>query len=130
MNTYYLHSRLCLLTALIYCLTVLLEYLDLFRTKWQGTANIWEGLGPARRTFWLDHYLKLLYLVFHTFQPFYFPIILALCLYTAYNSGIILAKIVTYYSAGILGASLEFMHMITYSIGILGSFLSLILQWW
>ena len=27
-----------------------------------------------------------------------FPIILVLCLYMAYNSGIILAKIVTYYS--------------------------------
>ena len=30
MTIYYLHSRLCLLTALIEYLTVLLEYLDLF----------------------------------------------------------------------------------------------------
>ena len=33
MTIYYLHSRLCLLTALIKCLTVLLEYLDLFQTR-------------------------------------------------------------------------------------------------
>ena len=36
-----------LLTALIECLTVLLEYLDLLQTRCQGTASIWEGLGPA-----------------------------------------------------------------------------------
>ena len=80
-----------------------------FANRWQGTANIWEGLGPARQAFSLPHCLKLLYLMFHTFQLFQFSIILVLCLYTAYNSGIILAKIVTYNSsnyAGILGASL------------------------
>ena len=54
--------------------------------------------GPARCAFWLHHCLKLLYPVFHMFQLFQFPIILVLCLYTAYNSAIILAKIVTYYS--------------------------------
>ena len=42
--------------------------------------------------------LKLMYLMFNMFQPFWFPIILILCLCTAYNSGIILIKIVTYYS--------------------------------
>ena len=56
-------------------------------------ANIWEGLGPARHAFWLHHCLKLLYLMFHMFQLFQFPIILVLCLYAAYNSGIILTKI-------------------------------------
>ena len=61
---YYLHSRLCLLTALIEYLTV--------QTRWQGTENIWQGLDPARRP------------------------CLSLCM--AYNSGIILTKIVTYYS--------------------------------
>ena len=40
----YTCSRLCLLTALIECLTVLLEYLDLLQTKCQSKANIWEGL--------------------------------------------------------------------------------------
>ena len=69
----------CLLTALIECLTVLLEYLDLLQTRWQGTANIWEGLGPVRRAFWLHHCLKLMYLMYHMFQ---FLIILVLCLYT------------------------------------------------
>ena len=58
------------LTALIEYLTVLLEYFDLFQTKWQGTANIWERLGPSWRAFRLHHCLKLLYLVFHTFQLF------------------------------------------------------------
>ena len=43
---YYLDSRLCLLIALIEYLTVLLGYLDLLQTGWQGTANDWEGLGP------------------------------------------------------------------------------------
>ena len=47
MSIYYLHSRLCLLIALIEYLTDLLGYLDLLQTRWQGTANIWEGLGPA-----------------------------------------------------------------------------------
>ena len=95
---YYLHSRLCLLTALIKYLSVLLEYLDLQQTKWQGSANIWEVQGFARYAFQLFHCLKLMYLVFHVFQPIQFPIILVLCLCTAYNSGIILAKIVIYYS--------------------------------
>ena len=65
------------------------------QTSWQGTASIWEGLGSARHAFLLCHCLKLIYLVFHMFQ---LPIILILCLCTAYNSGIILVKIVTYYS--------------------------------
>ena len=43
MTIYYLHSRLCVPTALIEYLTVLLEYLDLLQTRWQGIANIWEG---------------------------------------------------------------------------------------
>ena len=85
------------IAALIEYLTVLLECLDLLQTRWQGTASIWEGLGPARNAFLLCHYLqlKLMYLMFHMFQ---LPIILILCLCVAYNSGIILAKIVTYYS--------------------------------
>ena len=83
------------IAALIEYLTVLLECLDLLQTRWQGTASIWEGLGPARDAFLLCHYLKLMYLMFHMFQ---LPIILILCLCVAYNSGIILAKIVTYYS--------------------------------
>ena len=29
-------------------LSVLLEYLDLLQSRWQGKASIWEGLGPAR----------------------------------------------------------------------------------
>ena len=62
-----LQSRLCLLTALIEYLNVLLEYLNHLQTRWQGTANIWEGLGPVRHAFWLHHCLKLLYLVFHMF---------------------------------------------------------------
>ena len=33
------------LTALInQCLTVILEYIDLFNFYWQGTANFWLGL--------------------------------------------------------------------------------------
>ena len=32
------------------CLTVLLEYPDLFQSQWQGTASIWEGLGSTRPT--------------------------------------------------------------------------------
>ena len=40
---YNLHSRLCLLTALIDYLTVLLEYLDLLQTGWQDTVKIWEA---------------------------------------------------------------------------------------
>ena len=40
-----------LVTALIECLTVLLEYLDLLQSQWQGTAIIWEGLGPTKPTF-------------------------------------------------------------------------------
>ena len=83
------------IAALIEYLTVLLEYPDLLQTRWQGTASIWEGLDPARDTFLLRHCLKLMYLMFHMFQ---LPIILILCLCVAYNSGIILAKIVTYYS--------------------------------
>ena len=43
-TVYYLHSRLCLLTALIEYLTVLLEYIDLFQIRWHGKANIWEHL--------------------------------------------------------------------------------------
>ena len=39
------------MTALIECLTVLLEYLDLLQTRWQGTASIWKGPGPARHAF-------------------------------------------------------------------------------
>ena len=35
-----------LLTALIEYLYV--EYLNLFQSHWQDTANIWEALGPAR----------------------------------------------------------------------------------
>ena len=31
--------------TLIEYLTVLLEYLNRLQTRWQGTANIWEGLG-------------------------------------------------------------------------------------
>ena len=83
------------IAALIEYLTVLLEYLDILQTRWHGTASIWEGLGPARHAFLLRHCLKLMYLMFHMFQ---LPIILILCLCVAYNSGIILAKIVTYYS--------------------------------
>ena len=83
------------MTTSIEYLTVLLEYLDLLQTRWQGTASIWEGLGPARHVFLLCHCLKLMYLVFHMFQ---LPIILILCLGMAFNSRIILAKIVTYYS--------------------------------
>ena len=30
------------------------------QARWQGTANIWDGVGPARRAFWLHHCLKLL----------------------------------------------------------------------
>ena len=80
------------IAALIEYLTVLLEYLDLLQTRWQSTASIWEGLGSARHAFLLRHCLKLMYLMFQL------PIILILCLCVAYNSGIILAKIVTYYS--------------------------------
>ena len=40
-----------LLTALLECLTVLLEYLDLLQARWQSTVGIWEGLGPARPAF-------------------------------------------------------------------------------
>ena len=32
------------------CLTVLLEYPNLFQSQWQGTASIWEGLDSARPT--------------------------------------------------------------------------------
>ena len=31
------------MTALIEYLTVLLEYLDLLRSSWQGKASIWEA---------------------------------------------------------------------------------------
>ena len=50
------------MTKLIEYLTVLLEYLDLLQTRWQGTANIWEGLGPAKYAFWLcvSHILTIL----------------------------------------------------------------------
>ena len=48
---YNLHNQLYLLTALKEYLTVLLEYLDLLQTRWQGTANIWEGLDSANRAF-------------------------------------------------------------------------------
>ena len=44
---------------------------------------------------------------------------IVLCLYTTYNSGIILAKIVTYYSynyASILGASLIGAHYLAYHV--------------
>ena len=37
-----------LLTALIEYLYM--EYLNLFQSHWQDTANIWETLGPARPT--------------------------------------------------------------------------------
>ena len=80
------------IAALIEYLTVLLEYLDLLQTILQGTASIWEGLGRARHAFLLRHCLKLMYLMFHMFQ---LPIILILCLCVAYNSGIILPKMVT-----------------------------------
>ena len=73
---YYLHSTLCLRTSLIEYLTVLLEYLDLLQTGWLGTANIWEGLGPARHAFWLHQCLKLLYLVFTHFSYFSFRLFL------------------------------------------------------
>ena len=36
------------LTALLEYFTVLFEYLNRFQSQWQGTANIWEGLSPAR----------------------------------------------------------------------------------
>ena len=52
------------------------------QTSWQGTASIWVGLGPARHAILLCHCLKLIYLVFHMFQ---LPIILILCLCTAYK---------------------------------------------
>ena len=91
----WLYVNYIVIAALIEYLTVLLEYLDLLQTRWQGTASIWQGLGPARDAFLLCHCLKLMYLMFHMFQ---LPIILILCLCVAYNSGIILAKIVTYYS--------------------------------
>ena len=32
--------------CLIEYLTVLLKYLDLFQSRWQGTAGIWKGVGP------------------------------------------------------------------------------------
>ena len=32
-----------LLTALIEHMTVLLEYLDMLKSSWQGTASIWEA---------------------------------------------------------------------------------------
>ena len=83
------------IAALIEYLTVLLEYLDLLQTRWQGTASIWEVWALLGMPFLLRHCLKLIYLMFHIFQ---LPIILILCLCVAYNSGIILAKIVTYYS--------------------------------
>ena len=40
---YYLHSRLCLLTALIEYLTVLLEYLNLLQTNWQAQQTFGRG---------------------------------------------------------------------------------------
>ena len=45
--------------------------------------------------YWLLHPCAL---KVHMVQPFYYPIILILCSCMSYNSGIILAKIVTYYS--------------------------------
>ena len=39
-----------LLTALLEYFIVQLEYLNLIQSQWQGTANIWESLGPARPT--------------------------------------------------------------------------------
>ena len=83
------------IAVLIEYLIVLLEYLDLLQTRWQGTARIWEGLGPTRHAFLLHHCLKIMYLMFHMFQ---LSIILILFLCVAYNSGIILTKIVAYYS--------------------------------
>ena len=83
------------MTASIEYLTVLLEHLNLLQTRWQGTTDIWEGLSPARHAFLLRHCLKLMYLMFHMF---WLSIILILCLCMTYNSGIILTKIVTYYS--------------------------------
>ena len=91
----WLYIIFIVIAALIEYLTVLLEYLDLLQTGWQGIASFWEGLGPARDAFLLRHCLKLMHLMFHMFQ---LPIILILCLCVAYNSGIILTKIVTYYS--------------------------------
>ena len=87
--------------TLIEYLTVLLGYLDLLQlqTRWQGTANNWEGLGPARRAFWVYHCLKLLYLMFYSFQLFIVTDYSCFMLRRAhYNSVIILAKIVAYYS--------------------------------
>ena len=51
--------------ALLEYSIVLLEYLDLFHYQWQGTANIWEGLGPAR-------------------PPLATPLLLLLCAYINY----------------------------------------------
>ena len=62
---YYLHNRLCLLTALIEYLTVLLECLDLFAKQVAEHSKHLRGPEPARCEFWLHHCLKLLYLVFH-----------------------------------------------------------------
>ena len=40
-------ARSGLLTALIGYLNVLLEYFDFSNFHWQGTINIWVGLGPV-----------------------------------------------------------------------------------
>ena len=48
MTIYYLHSRSCLLTALIEHLTVLLEYLDLFANWVVGHSKRLGGSGPCQ----------------------------------------------------------------------------------
>ena len=65
---------------------------------WQGTGSIWEGLSPARHAFGHSTVWNLCISCFTCLSYFSFRLFLFLCLCTAYSSGIILAKIVTYYS--------------------------------
>ena len=81
------------MTALIEYLTVLLEYRDLLQTRWQGTTSIWEGLSPASVPLAMPLFETNVFCVSHA------SAILAsdyssLCLCMAYNSGIILTKVV------------------------------------
>ena len=93
---YYLHSRLCLLTTLIKCLTVLLEYIDLLANYVGGKAQQTFGRAWALPSVPFGYTIVWNYCItcFTRFSYFSFRV---LCLYTAYNSGIILTKIVTYY---------------------------------
>ena len=98
MTIYYLHSRLCLLTALIEYLIVLLKYLDLFANWVVGHSKHLGTSGPCQAcilaTPLIETTVSCVSHVSVILVSDYFCFMLVHSLY----SGIILAKIVIYCS--------------------------------